>query len=209
MIIKNMMLKRENLLVLDVNQRIQDALEKIQSEGYLSLPVVEGETFKGCISIYDIYRKYYEKNDEERKAFLNSFIGEHMKTDIPVLQAKNIVEDASILFASQNIPFIPVVDEKNNFLGIVTQKAIFNAFSKLMGYGRGTRLTIHTPDFKGRISKLAKAIKNAEGNIISLAIHDPDSKLDIKEIVVRLEVDNLERVKAFIEKKGFKVVEIE
>jgi acetoin utilization protein AcuB len=209
MIIKNIMLKRENLLVIEASQKVQEALEKIKSEGYLSLPVVEDQQFIGCISVYDIYQKYYEKDDTARQTFLNSAISDYVKTDIPVLQAKDIVEDASLLFSNKNIPFIPVVDDKEIFLGIVTQKAIFNAFTRLMGYGRGTRLTIHTPDFKGRISKLAKAIKNAEGNIISLAINDPDAKMDIKEIIVRLETSNLERVKEFIKKKGFKIVEIE
>ncbi|MBB6218794.1 acetoin utilization protein AcuB [Anaerosolibacter carboniphilus] len=209
MIIRNIMLKRENLLVLENSQKVQEALEKIKSEGYLSLPVVEDNRFIGCISVYDIYQKYYEKDDAARNEFLNSTLSDHVKTDIPILQAKDIVEDASLLFSNKNIPFIPVVDDKSAFLGIVTQKAIFSAFTRLLGNGRGTRLTIHTPDFKGRISKLAKAIKNAEGNIISLAINDPDAKMDIKEIIVRLEASNIERVKEFIEKKGFKIVEIE
>lgn len=209
MIIKNIMLKKESLLVLESNQKVQEALERIKSEGYLSLPVVEDHRFIGCISVYDIYQKYYEKDDVARNIFLNSAISDYVKTDIPVLQAKDIVEDASLLFSNKNIPFIPVVDDKDVFLGIVTQKAIFCAFTRLLGSGRGTRLTIHTPDFKGRISKLAKAIKNAEGNIISLAINDPDAKMDIKEIIIRLEADNLERIKESIEKKGFKIVEIE
>ncbi len=209
MIIKNIMLKRENLLVLEEGQKVQEALEKIKFEGYLSLPVVEDHRFIGCISVYDIYQKYYEVEDGARSEFLNSSLSEYVKKDIPVVQANDIVEDASLLFSSRNIPFIPVVDNQNVFLGIVTQKAIFSAFTRLLGHGRGTRLTIHTPDFKGRISKLAKAIKNAEGNIISLAINDPDAKMDIKEIIVRLEASNLKRVREFIEKKGFKIVDME
>lgn len=209
MIVKNYMLKREDLLVLDVSQKIQDALSLIVADGHLSLPVVEGDCFKGCLSIYYIYKKYYEKDGEERKAFLDSFVGDHYRKDIPTLTPKNIVEDASILFAKENIPFVPVVNDQQHLLGIVTQKSIFQSFSKLMGYGTGIRLTIHTPDVKGRISRLAKAIKKADGNIISLAINDPESKLGVKEIILRLDGENIKKIISNIEKEGFKVIEIE
>ncbi|SHI68996.1 CBS domain-containing protein [Geosporobacter subterraneus DSM 17957] len=209
MIVKNYMLRREDLLVLDVSQRIQDALSLIVADGHLSLPVVEGDHFKGCLSIYYIYKKYYEKDGEERKAFLDSFVGDHYRKDIPTLTVKNIVEDASILFANENIPFVPVVNDQQHLLGIVTQKSIFQSFSKLMGYGRGVRLTIHTPDVKGRISRLAKAIKKGDGNIISLAVNDPESKLGVKEIILRLDGENMEKIKSNIEKEGFKIIEIE
>ncbi len=209
MIVKNYMLKREDLLVLDVSQRIQEALSLIASDGHLTLPVVEGDVFKGCLSIYYIYKKYYEKSEEDRVAFLNSFVGDHYRKDIPILTTKNIVEDASVLFSNQNIPFVPVVNKHQDLLGIVTQKSIFQSFSRLMGYGRGVRLTIHTPDVKGRISRLARAIKKSDGNIISLAINDPESKLGVKEIILRLDGENMEKIKKNIEREGFKIIEIE
>ncbi len=209
MIVKNYMLKREDLLVLDVSQRILDALNLIVADGHLSLPVVEGDLFKGCLSIYYIYKKYYEKEETDRATFLNSYVGDHYRKDIPTLSAKNVVEDASILFSRENIPFVPVVNKEEHLLGIVTQKSIFQSFNKLMGYGSGVRLTIYTPDVKGRISRLAKAIKKGDGNIISLAINDPESKLGVKEIILRLDGGNIDKIKGHIEKEGFKIIEIE
>ena len=80
--IVDIMLRKEDLTVISINDTVKDALERIQTEGHLSLPIVEGKKFKGSISMYYIYKKYYKLNDSEKESFLNSKVSEYLR-EIP------------------------------------------------------------------------------------------------------------------------------
>lgn len=204
----NVMLKKDQLLILESSTTIQAALEIIEGRGFLTLPVVEKGVFKGCISTYDIYREFYRRSQGEVDQLKSEAIKDYIRRDIPVLESDQIIEDASVLFAARNIPFIPVVNKNSEIEGIVTHKALFNALSNLFGYHKGIRMTVHSPEVKGRISSLSQAIKKADGNIISLVVNDLDVFTKLKEIIVRFEAENLELVKENVEKEGFRVIEI-
>jgi len=198
------MLTKENVITLNTSTTMKEALEMIEEKGFLTLPVIGEDGFKGCISTYDIYKEFVNGSEEVK----NESIGKYMRTDIPVVDSEQVVEKVSGLFAVKNIPFIPVVNENRQIEGIVTQKALFDSLSKLFGYHKGIRLTVHSPEVKGRISLLSNAIKKSNGNIISLVVNDLDVFTKLKEIIVRIEADDVNKVKENIEKEGFRVVQV-
>lgn len=202
------MVPKKILLILDSKQKIKDALHKIEGVGYLSLPVVDDKKFKGSISVYHIYQKFYKLKEAERIEFLEEPILEYINKDIPFLQYNQIIEDALDIFSVKNIPFIPVIDNDSNFIGIVTQKLIFDSFSNILGYHQGTRITIVTYDIKGKLAQIAKTITKSNGDIISIVVDDPKIEMSLKKVIVRFEAKDVELVKGRLEKEGFKILDI-
>lgn len=206
--LNDVMVRKEVLLILDSKQKIKDALQKIEGVGYLSLPVVDKQKFVGSISVYHIYQKFYKLKDEERIEFLEEPIWEYINKNIPFLYENQIIEDALDIFSVKNIPFLPVIDKDNNFIGIVTQKLIFKSFNNILGSHQGTRFTIVTYDVKGKLAQIAKIITKSNGNIISIVVDDPKIKMSLKKVIIRFEADNVELVKGRLEKEGFKILDI-
>lgn len=202
------MVPKKILLILDSKQKIKDALHKIEGVGYLSLPVVDDKKFKGSISVYHIYQKFYKLKEAERIEFLEEPILEYINKDIPFLQYNQIIEDALDIFSVKNIPFIPVIDNDSNFIGIVTQKLIFDSFSNILGYHQGTRITIVTYDIKGKLAQIAKTITKSNGDIISIVVDDPKIEMSLKKVIVRFEAKDVDLVKGRLEKEGFKILDI-
>jgi len=201
--IGDIMVKKEDLTIISINDTVKNALERIQSEGHLSLPVIEGNKFKGSISIYYIYKKYYKLEDSEKEDFLNSKVSEYLR-ELPAITTFDNIETISKLFSEKNIPFIPVVDN-DEFKGIVTQKSIFKEHNILFGFDKGTRLSVIAQEIKGRLAKLTNTINKNDGNIISMVVSQPQTQMNLREIVVRVDAKDINKIVEGIKEEGFRV----
>ncbi|MBS4537944.1 CBS domain-containing protein [Clostridium sp. D2Q-11] len=208
MYIKSVLMKKESLTTLQTKDTIEKAKRVIEEGEFLSLPVLDGDKFIGSIPIYRIYKELSEMDSKEIKGFLNSTIEDYIQEDIPKIFANSLIEDAAQLFGERNIPFVPVIDQEGRLEGIITQKTIFNGFSRLLGYKRGTRLVINIPEIKGKLSDLTNAIRRSNSNIISLVIYDPETPINVKQVIIRVETDNLVALKDKLEKRGFSIAEV-
>ncbi|MGO1371583.1 MAG: CBS domain-containing protein [Senegalia sp. (in: firmicutes)] len=209
MYINSLLLEREKLTMLQTDDTVKKAKEVIEDGGFLSLPVLEGDRFVGALPIYDIYKKLTDMDKDQKEEFLKSKIENYIQKDIPQIYASSFIEDAAELFGEKNIPFVPVINEEGRLYGIITQKAIFNGFSRLLGYKRGTRIVINVPEVKGQLSELTTAIRKSDSNIISLVVYDPDTPLNVKQVVIRVETDNIDGLKQRLLKRGFIIREID
>lgn len=211
MYITSVLLGRENLTILQKDDSVKKAKKVIEDGGFLSLPVLDGDKFVGAIPIYNIYKQLIDKDkdEKEKEAFLNSTIGNYIQENIPKISSTSLIEDAAELFGRKNIPFVPVIDEEERLEGIITQKAIFNGFSRLLGYKRGTRIVINVPEMKGKLSDLTNAIRKSNSNIISLVVYDPDTPLNVKQVIIRVETDNIDALKQRLSKRGFSIRELD
>jgi acetoin utilization protein AcuB len=83
------------------------------------------------------------------------------------------IEEAAEVMATRKIGGLPVVDENNYVLGVITETDIFNAFVELMAMDQsGLRLTLEVPDRMGVWANLAMAIDEAGGHIISVGTYN-------------------------------------
>jgi acetoin utilization protein AcuB len=79
------------------------------------------------------------------------------------------VEDAAYLLYKYKITGLPVVDEENKLVGIISSHDIFRAFVGVMGLSKGsTRITIDTQDKVGVIADIAGMFRDLGINIISI-----------------------------------------
>jgi acetoin utilization protein AcuB len=205
MFVNNLMLLREKLITVTPKVTIGKALEIMDENNFLSIPVVEDNKFYGVISKERIYTYYYEKC-LDKKCLLSDFIVENvMRTDVPVINPMQEVEEAAHYLETRSVSFVAVVDNYGDFKGIVTHYAIFHQFTELFGLNKGKRLAVIAYDIPGQISKLSKIITENKGDIISFVIVDPKSVTEVKEVVVRLKTDNFDDIVTKVKASGFKV----
>jgi acetoin utilization protein AcuB len=199
------MLSKEKLITVTPKVTIGKALEIMDTNNFLSIPVVEDNKFYGSISKERIYTYYYEKC-VDKQCLLSDFVVENvMRTDVPVINPMQEVEEAAHFLETRSVSFVAVVDNYGEFKGIVTHHAIFHQFTELFGLNKGKRLAVIAYDIQGQVSKLTKIITENKGDIISFVIVDPKSVTDVKEIVVRLDTDNFDDIVVKIKAAGFKV----
>ena len=202
MLIKNIMIPKSQLTILTTTNTAKEALDVINSKSLLSLPVVDGKEFVGIISKRYILEEFFN-NDEDKSLFLSRPISDFMKTKIPSLSSDDLVEEPVKLLCNNNIQFIPVTNEFGHLLGIVTHKAVFSTFKNALGIGH-TRLAITTTDIKGRLAKLTELIAKKNANIISIVQIDPEV-MNLKEIILRIDVDNIHTLIKALNENGFTV----
>lgn len=205
MIIKNILIPFRDLTTISMKNTAGETLDIIDSKSLLSLPVVEGKKFIGIISRRYILQEYF-KSGEDKETFLKRPIEGFMKTQIPHLAPGDLIEEAVNLLCTHNVQFIPVINEKDEFEGIVSHKAVFRTLKNSLGMGY-TRLVITTYDIKGQLAKLSEIISKEKGNIMSILQVDPEV-MGLKELILRVDVENPQRLVKTLDENGFTVRQV-
>ncbi len=120
-------IKSEVKYLYDTNT-LRQGLEKMREHGYTAIPVISKEgDYVGTISegdfLWHIIENGQGKLKEQEKYQIKDIIREDFMEAVSInASAEEIIEKAT----NQN--FVPVVDDRNKFIGIVTRRDIINYF---------------------------------------------------------------------------------
>ena len=123
------LLKSKNTVsYLYAENTLRQGLEKMKAHGYTAIPVItDNGDYVGCISEGDFLWYLINYPEYDRKNLEHIFIRDIIRTDWN--PAVSIDVSFDILFdriINQN--FVPVVDDRNKFIGIITRRDIMCAF---------------------------------------------------------------------------------
>ncbi len=108
---------------------------------------------------------------------LNYLLSKTKVADIMIKDVKTISQDGFVEVAAQTmldneISCLPVVDDDNKVIGIITDKDIFQAFVELLGLKKqGTRFIFGATDTPGEFAPMAKLFGDNNANLDSLAVY--------------------------------------
>lgn len=204
--IRAIMTPVNKLIVLSTTDTAQKALDLIEENGFLSLPVAEERKFVGFLSKQFIYETYFKEEHVDLKAFLQKPVKEFIHNRVECVKADLLVEEAAEIFFHNKVRFLPVVNDLDEFLGILTQKSLFGVITKVYGL-KDPKLSILTDDFKGTLAKIAEIISKNGGNITNIALFDTEV-MGIQEISIRITGQDVNVIAKKLEDKGFKVREV-
>lgn len=206
MLVNALMLAREQLVTSNPDESLKSALKKLEEHNFLSIPVVDGKKFLGVISKEKIFEEYFKGSYNDRNSYLESVRVKALYYGIiPKVDPLDPVERASRVLETFGIPFVAVVNEREDFLGIVTHYAIFHTFGEIFGINEGRRISVTTYDVPGQLARLTDIVTKTGGDILSLAVLNPNVKIDVKEIVLRVRASNYDILIDRIKDAGFKV----
>lgn len=137
------------------------------------LPIVNGENYLGLISENDIYSS---------NAFDEPLGNHNLSLNNPAVFENQHIFEVIKLCSTLKLSLIPVIDNKNNYIGVITLRKIvdeFNKFSSLDNPGGIIVLEINTIEYS--LSEIAQIVESNDTKILSLFItsHCDSTKMDV------------------------------
>ncbi len=206
MLVRSIVTPASELMTVSTKDLAKTAFEVIENNGFLSLPVVDEKKFVGFLSKQFIYDEFFTSKASDFQAFLEKPVGDFINEKVVAVSEDLSVEEAADIFFNNKIRFIPVVDSYDNFVGIITQKALFRIITKIYGL-KDPKIVILMDDFKGLLAKLTETISKNGANIVNIANIDTEV-MGLQEVSVRVECDDLDKLVEKLKEKGYKIKEV-
>lgn len=201
--IQTIITKSSDLSTVSGIDTLKSALDKMRDANIKSIPVVNGNKFQGIIfkdKILETFLTYQDSEKELSEKTVESFIDE-----IPVMHEGSSFEAIVNVLREKDSAFIAITDIKDNFLGIVTHKSIFDELTEILGLNNGTKLTIYLFDLPGQLAKISQIFAKHNANIQNLVARNPKTKMDIREIIIRVDNSIAKDIKSDLERAGYRV----
>ena len=206
MIFSSLIKTKEKLTIPPETATQEEALAVLEDTGFRCVPVLDqtGRIFRGNIYKMHLYRHKSRNGD--------------MSLPVTAL-LKNATKFVSInaaffsvFFAMRDLPYIAVLNNDNQFYGILTHNSMLRMLAAGWNVNNGSYvLTVTTPDERGSLMTASKEITRY-CQIVNVLSFDPEHSA-LKQVLFTLpaDVDHDKMVKIVrrLKKKGFEVPEIE
>ena len=181
MYVKDHMTKKPVTVTPDTS--VSTVLDIMQKGHFHRVPVVdENGVLKGLIT-EGVVTEASGQNTTSLSIFeLNYLLSRTSVTDIMIKNVKTVTEDQFVEQAAQvmldaGINVLPVVDEANKVIGIITEKDIFKTFVDLLGLKhQGTKFVIKMENKPGLLAKAAKLLADNDANVEALGVYQNDER---------------------------------
>jgi acetoin utilization protein AcuB len=153
------------LITIDRSTTIQEAISLMKKHSIRHLPVIEEGQLAGLVTEGDM-----------RQVFVASLIEELSIDDVMIkdpitVKADTEIDDAARVIHYNKIGGLPVVDDDQRLLGIITVADIMAAFIELMGVLRSSsRIDIVLGQDPEAFEEVSRIISSNGGNIISVGM---------------------------------------
>ena len=127
-----------------------------------------------------------------------------MITDVKTISPDVFIEEAASVMIDNEINVLPVIDDDNKVIGIITEKDMFQAFVELMGYKhQGTKFVFPVEDKPGIFAAIAKVFADNDANLESCAVYHSERGA---EVVIKATGEiPVEEMTEVLKKNGFEV----
>ena len=174
MLVKNWMSR--NVITVDINDTLSTAATRQNQFGIRGLPVLNENKLVGMVTSGDIKRASASNATSlevhELLFLIEKITVNEIMTTIPVTVSPfmTIVEVAQILLKNK-INSVPVLDEEDRLVGIITESDIFKVLISLSGSeNREIDFGFQIQDYPGSIKEVTDIIRSHNGRIAIILI---------------------------------------
>jgi acetoin utilization protein AcuB len=199
--------------VVKADQSLLEIRELMLNNNLRRIPVVDKDGhLKGIVTDGDVSRATPSDASTLDRYEANYILGKLKAQDLMTkavitVKAEDGVETAAYLMYKNKIGALPVVNENNEIVGIISDTDIFKAFVDLLGYAKtSTKITIDTLDRVGVLADLTQIFKDRGVNIISVITRKIGPKR--AAVTVRANLTNAMDIIQTIRDAGFVITEI-
>lgn len=207
MFVKSLMIPKHNCFIIQQDQSLKTALEKLETHQIDGLPVLDGDQYVGIVTRYSIYEQYFLSNKPREEFLDDTTVHDIANNGDKFLEGEEAFEKT--LLELKDFPLMAVVDSGKKFLGVITRSDVLEQFQSAFGVNLpGVRIAVTTVETEGRIARLSEIAHHYQMHIISLVTFDETDKL-VRRIVVKVEQnDNIARFTKKLEEYGFRILSI-
>jgi len=201
-----------DVVTLDVNDTMQDALSKTKEHRLPLLPVLRKGKLVGIITDRDLKRASASDAttlDVHELAYLIAKIkAEDIMTKHPITVPPDFtLEETAAVLWMNNVSGVPVVDAQGNIVGTISQKDIFRALISLSGFThRGLQFAFRVEDRPGSIKEVTDIIRKFGARLVSILTSSERAPAGYRNLYVRLydiDRDKLPALMAELKQKAF------
>ena len=180
-----------NPYTIGANHSISEALDIMSASKVNRLPVVDQKGKLIGLLTESVVSSNTPNNASSLSVFeLNYLLNklnvlDVMIKDVITIKPDALLEEAASLMLQKKIGCLPVVDDSNLLVGIITYDDIFAAFVDLLGYNTGgTRYVVNTNDDNpGIMEGIAKVCTQNNISISNLAVYHTERGIEVVVIV--------------------------
>ncbi len=202
----------EKLRTVTMESSVTEAFSLMKENNIRRLPVVDKDKVLGIVTLTDLNQaspssattlSIHELNYLLAKTKIKDILPKKQK--LVTIGPNNYIETAAKLMRENKISGLPVVDENDKLVGIVTETDIFDAFIDILGVKRThTRIDFFTSDRPGTIAEITGMIAEKGKNILNTVVFF-DKKKNKYKMVVRLEELDCQDVIEALKDRGHEV----
>jgi len=170
--------------------RLQDALDLMHEHRFRRLPVVDAKgELVGIVSERDLLYASPPPATLLSGMALNHLLSELqakqiMTRDVLTTTPDTFVEDAARLMVENKIGGLPVVDEENHVVGVITETDVFKAFIELYSAGHtGLYLIMKGKEGKGLMAQVSKAVLGLGGDVVGISSSYDETTGDYRLVI--------------------------
>ena len=182
------------------DQEVQDCVDLMKEYSIRHLPVVEDQKLVGLVTESDL-------REVSSASFIEDMTIESVMITKPITVSPDTdIEDAAKLIYYHKIGGLPVIDNDEEVVGIITVVDLLEVFIELMGVMKSSsRIDVILGDEPEAFERVSALIRGEGGEIISVGISGDDSKTE-RIYFFRLEKCDVEHITGTLQDAGFEVV---
>ena len=192
-------------IVIDENISIMKACQLMKEHSIRRIPVVKQDRIVGIVSDRDIKdaapSKTASMDDHKLYYLLSETKIKDIMTPHPLTLRKNdSVEKAAVIMLENRISGLPVVNDKDQVVGMITQTDIFKVMVSITGiYHSPIQLAFDIEDYPGSINNLVNIIRSHEARLASVLTCQEHVSSGRIEVYVRIKDISDEQLETLVE----------
>ncbi|MBP2673927.1 MAG: hypothetical protein H6Q84_767 [Deltaproteobacteria bacterium] len=192
-----------------------EAQERMREHRILQIPVTsEDGTLVGILSDRDIRGTVLPVGmipgftaEEAEKFLKNTPVERVMTRKVITATLSDTLEDAIGLMYNFKINSLPVVDDGNKVVGIISRTDVLETFIEVIGMGKiSSRLDVVVPDKPGSLAQLVGIISSFQVNITSI-LTTGHLETGMMTNFLRIATLNVGPIRKAIEEAGFEILD--
>ena len=190
MLVKKWMSKK--VVTVDENEAMSNATKLMKENSIRMLPVLKKNKLTGVITYRDLKRASASDattlDVHELLYLLSNIKVKSIMTKNPITVSPDLtVEETAEILLENKISGAPVVDDKGQVVGVITQVDIFKVLISLTGVGkRGIQFAFQVEDRPGSIRDIADVIRDYGGRMASILSSYDDVPGGYRKIYIRM-----------------------
>ncbi|MFL2100280.1 CBS domain-containing protein [Desemzia sp. FAM 23991] len=189
--------------------KVLEALDLMKENDFHRLPIVKNGRMIGLIT-----EEIISDNSPSTATSLSihelnylltkTTVGDIMCSKVPTIGPEDLLEEAASRMRDLKVGVLPVVQNENQLVGIITDKDIFRAFIDLLGYNnKGSRVVIDIPeDHPGILEDITNILAEANVSINQIAVYRKDS---FTQVVIQMDSENTNDIQEILTTSGYTV----
>ena len=203
MLVKNWM--NRQVVGIDPNDSMQHAISLMRDHRIRMLPVIKGGKLVGILTDRDLKRVSASDATtleiHELKYLLSDIrIKDIMKKNPITVNEHLTVEETAEILLENKISGVPVVENGDRVVGVITQSDLFRVLISLTGIGsRGMQYAFIVEDRPGSIKELADIIRSYGGRMVSILTSYEKVPPEFRRVYIRMHSVDRTRIDALTE----------